>query len=117
MWRRGDTSPREVEGCYEGCPRTEETGRSCDVSFPMQTANGEIVFAVGKDFTVTADQMLELLDRGELHAEGVRRLAQAQASATLMRSFLARYGKTSWQVIETSSKQFLKLPTATNELS
>src|SRR2546429_9774201 len=91
MWRRGDTSPREVEGCYEGCPRTEETGRSCDVSFPMRTANGEIVFAVGKDFTVTADQMLELLDRGELHAEGVRRLAPAQASATLMRSFLARY--------------------------
>ena len=77
------------------------------VSFPMQTANGEIIFAVGKDFTVTADQMLELLDRGELHAEGVRRLAQAQASATLMRSFLARYGKKTWQEIGTGSKHFL----------
>jgi len=74
------------------------------VSFPMQTANGEIVFAVGKDSTVTAEQMLELLDRGELHAEGLRRLAQAQASATLMRSFLARYGKKSWQEMGASSK-------------
>ena len=62
------------------------------VGFPMQTANGEIIFAIGKDFTVTADQVLELLDRGELHAEGVRRLAQAQASVTLMRSFLTRDG-------------------------
>ena len=62
------------------------------VSFPMQTANGEIAFAVGKDFTVTADQMLELLDRGELHAEGVCRLGHAQAAATFMRSFLTRYG-------------------------
>lgn len=47
------------------------------VGFPMQTANGEIIFAIGKDFTITADQVLELLDLGELHAEGVRRLAQA----------------------------------------
>ena len=62
------------------------------VGFPMQTANGEIVFAIGKDFTITADQVLELLDLGELHAEGVRRLAQAQASATLMIGFLRRYG-------------------------
>ena len=62
------------------------------VGFPMQTANGEIIFAIGKDFTITADQVLELLDLGELHAEGVRRLAQAQASATLMISFLRRYG-------------------------
>ena len=62
------------------------------VSFPMQTVNGEIIFAIGSDSTVTADQMLELLDRGELHTEGVRRLAHAQASATLMRSFLSRYG-------------------------
>ena len=62
------------------------------VSFPMQTVNGETIFAIGKDFTVTADQILELLDCGELHAEGVRRLAQAQAAATLIRSFLTRYG-------------------------
>ena len=62
------------------------------VSFPMHTVNGEIIFAMGKDFTVTADQILELLDRGELHAEGVRKLAQAQASATLLRSFLTRCG-------------------------
>lgn len=62
------------------------------LSFPMQTANGEIIFTVGKDFTVTADQMLELLDREELHAEGVRRLGHAQAMATFMRSFLTRYG-------------------------
>ena len=41
------------------------------VSFPMQTAVG--------DFTLTADQMLELLEREELHAEGVRRLVEAQA--------------------------------------
>ena len=52
------------------------------VGFPMQTADGEIVFPVGKDFTLTADQILELLQRGELHAEGVRRSVEAQASAT-----------------------------------
>jgi hypothetical protein len=51
----------------------------------MQTANAEIIFPVGKDFTLTADQILELLDRGELHAEGVRRSVEAQASATPMR--------------------------------
>ena len=55
------------------------------VGFPMQTADGQIIFAVGKDFTLTADQILELLERGELHAEGVRRLVEAQASATPMR--------------------------------
>ncbi len=52
------------------------------VGFPLQTADGEIIFPVGKDFTLTADQVLELLERGELHAEGVRRLVEAQASAT-----------------------------------
>ena len=62
------------------------------VGFPMLTANGEMIFAIGKDFTVTAGQILELFDRGELHAEAVRRLAQTQTSATLMRSFLTRYG-------------------------
>ena len=52
------------------------------VGFPMQTADGDIIFAVGKDFTLTADQILDLLERGELHAEGVRRSVEAQASAT-----------------------------------
>jgi hypothetical protein len=51
------------------------------VGFPMQTADGEIIFSVGKD-TLTADQILELLERGELHAEGVRRSVEAHASAT-----------------------------------
>ena len=53
------------------------------VGFPMQTADGQIIFSVGKDFTLTADQILELLERGELHAQGVRRLVEA--SATPMR--------------------------------
>jgi hypothetical protein len=53
----------------------------------MQTANGEIMFAVGKDFTVTADQMLELLDRGELLSEGVRRLALNVNQATAFSAF------------------------------
>ena len=44
----------------------------------MQTANGETIFAISKDFTITADHVLELLGLGELHAEGVRRLAQAR---------------------------------------
>jgi hypothetical protein len=52
------------------------------VGFPMQTADGDIIFAVGKDFTLTADQILELLERGELHAEGVRRSVEAQTSVT-----------------------------------
>ena len=46
------------------------------VGFPMQTADGEMIFAVGKDFTLTADQILDLLERGELHADGVRKLQQ-----------------------------------------
>jgi hypothetical protein len=56
------------------------------VSFPMQAADGEIIFAVDKDFTLTADQILELLERGELHAEGVRRSVEAQASALRSRA-------------------------------
>jgi hypothetical protein len=55
------------------------------VGFPMQTADGQIIFSVGKDFMLTADQILELLERGELHAEGVRRSVEAQASGTPMR--------------------------------
>ncbi len=53
------------------------------VGFPMQTADGQVIFAVGKDFTLTADQILELLERGELHAEGVRRLVGAQAATPI----------------------------------
>jgi hypothetical protein len=34
------------------------------------------------NFTLTAGQLIELLERGELHAEGVRRLVEAQATAT-----------------------------------
>jgi hypothetical protein len=54
----------------------------------MQTANGEIIFAVGKDFTLTADQILGLLERDELHAEGVRKLVEAveKQSRSPMRS-------------------------------
>jgi hypothetical protein len=51
----------------------------------MQTATGEMIFAVGKDFMLTADQILDLLERGELHAEGVRKLTEAQAAATPLR--------------------------------
>ena len=54
------------------------------VGFPMQTANGEMIFSVGKD-TLTANQILDLLERGELHADGVRRSVEAQASAVSMR--------------------------------
>jgi hypothetical protein len=54
------------------------------VGLPMQTAAGDVIFAVG-DFTLTADQILELLEHGELHAEGVRRSAEVQSSATLKR--------------------------------
>ena len=56
------------------------------VGFPMQTADGQIIFSVGEDFTLTADQILELLERGELNAEGVRRTVEAQASATRRRA-------------------------------
>jgi len=56
------------------------------VGFPMQTADGEIIFSVGDDFTLTADQILELLKRGELHPEGVRRSVEAQASALRRRA-------------------------------
>ena len=60
------------------------------VGFPMETATGEMIFAVGNDFMLTAEQLLKLLDRGELHPDGVRRLVGAQAdkkrqSATPMR--------------------------------
>ncbi len=55
------------------------------VGFPMQTADGQVIFSVGKDFTLTADQILELLERGELDAEGVRRSVEAQAATPMRR--------------------------------
>jgi len=54
------------------------------VSYPMQTADGQIIFSVGHD-TVTEDQILDLFERGELHAEGVRKCVDAQSSAKLLR--------------------------------
>jgi hypothetical protein len=48
------------------------------VGFPMQTAEGEMIFPVDRNLTLTADQILELLERGELDAEGVRRSVDAQ---------------------------------------
>ena len=53
--------------------------RGMTVSFPMQTPDGEMIFAVDKDFTLTAHEMLELLEGGELHAEGVRKLVEGKA--------------------------------------
>jgi len=50
------------------------------VSFPMQTADGEIIFSLDKD-TLTAGQILDLLERGELHAEDIRKSVEAKASA------------------------------------
>ena len=55
------------------------------VGFPMQTAEGEIIFPVGRNLTLTADQMLELLERSELDAEGVRRSVEARAAAPMRR--------------------------------
>ncbi len=51
----------------------------------MQTADGKTIFAVGQH-TLTAEQILELLDRGELNAEGVRKLVEAHASAMRRRA-------------------------------
>lgn len=59
--------------------------RGVTVGFPMQTASGEIIFGVGKDFTLTAEQLLELLEREELHPDGIRKLVTAQAVATPLR--------------------------------
>lgn len=39
-------------------------------SFPMQTPEGEITFEVGEDSTLTADHILELLEREGLDVEG-----------------------------------------------
>jgi len=56
------------------------------VGFPMQSADGEIIFPVGKDFTLTTDQILGLLERGELDAEGVPKSVEAQASVLRTRA-------------------------------
>jgi hypothetical protein len=53
------------------------------VGFPMQTGDGEIIFPVDTNFTLTAGQMLKLLESGDLDAEGVRRTVEAQAVAPL----------------------------------
>jgi hypothetical protein len=50
----------------------------------MQTADGQIIFSVDKE-TLTVNQLLDLLERGELHAEGVRKSVEAQASAKPLR--------------------------------
>ena len=55
------------------------------VGFPMQTAKGDIIFPAGKDFTLTADQILELLERRELDADGVRKSVEAQAATPMRR--------------------------------
>jgi len=54
------------------------------VGSPMQTADGQIISSVGKD-TLTANQILDLLESGELHAEGVRKSVATQASAKPLR--------------------------------
>jgi hypothetical protein len=53
--------------------------RGVAVGYPMQTASGEIIFGIGKDFTLTAGQILDLFDRGDLHLEGILKLIEAQA--------------------------------------
>jgi hypothetical protein len=55
------------------------------VGFPMQTAEGEMIFPVDRNLTLTADQILELLERGELDAEGVRKIVEAQAATPMHR--------------------------------
>jgi hypothetical protein len=47
--------------------------RGVRVGLPMQKADGEMIFAVD-DFTFTANQILELLDKHELNIEGIRKL-------------------------------------------
>ena len=84
---RNDVAPEFVVSSF--AERTDDIVRAVKllrqhgmaVGFPMQTADGEIIFSVDKD-TLTADQILELLERGELHAEGVRTSVEAQASTT-----------------------------------
>jgi hypothetical protein len=46
--------------------------RGIRVGLPMQTANGEMIFPVD-DNTISAAQILELLDKDELDGDGVRK--------------------------------------------
>src|SRR6266436_559808 len=55
------------------------------VGFPMQTADGEIIFSVGKD-TLTADQILELLERDELHLPNANLATFVQDSQSLLQT-------------------------------
>lgn len=47
--------------------------RGIRVGLPMQTANGEMIFPVD-DTTISAAQILELLDDDQLDREGIRKL-------------------------------------------
>ncbi len=47
------------------------------VGLPMQNASGDMLFAV-EGFTITVNQLLELLDRDALDLQGVRRLIEEQ---------------------------------------
>lgn len=47
--------------------------RGIRVGLPMQMANGEMIFPVD-DTTISAAQILELLDKDELYIEGIRKL-------------------------------------------
>jgi hypothetical protein len=51
--------------------RTRDVAKAVHVLRQQEiTAEGEIIFEVGEDFTLTADQMLELLEREGLDAAG-----------------------------------------------
>ena len=69
------------------------------VGFPMQTADGEIIFSVGKD-TLTADQILELLERDELHLPNANLATFVQDSQSLLQTLRpgmsARAGRQRW---------------------
>jgi hypothetical protein len=47
--------------------------------FPDANRQWEIISAMGNDFILTAEQVLDLLDRGDLHTERLIRLVGAQA--------------------------------------
>jgi hypothetical protein len=55
------------------------------VGFPMQTADGEMIFPVDRNLTLTAAQLLGLLERDELDAEGVRRSVETQTATPMRR--------------------------------
>ena len=47
------------------------------VGLPFQTAEGVMLFQLD-DYTLTAAQMLELLDKNRLDRDGIRSVAEAQ---------------------------------------